>query len=527
MESTEIRQLSFGKSIAEYEAAYLGKYFISTQAYINAKSEERRRTFYIGQRGAGKSALLNKLATEFASDGKSITINITPTHFSYELFVDRRHDYIDVRSVYAAVWHYTLVIHMFKRVLEFFNQKPYFKPNRENVTLIKNYLMKEGILESDGILDVFFRFLEKFSTNKVSSKLVNVADSQAEKDRYLLRLLKLSDLMQEINALQKITDTHPIYIFIDELDTGWDNSKEAQNFLYGLFYAVREVRKLHNVIVFVSLRSDMYNKLSSILPDAEKMRDDIERFSWNARTLRGVIARRIITFWPNDRLKNAPLDEAIAAVFEDEVLDYIILHSLQRPREIIQFCNDCIDELRNLSLHSITPPKINQEIVNAVEPQFSRARLDALCEEYKYQYPNLRVLLTCFENGPEFYYTENFINKLEEAMLKTIEDVRALIESRAYEELEALKGYSSMEEIRTLKESKIFEETKNNLWLQAFLDTPKRLVELLFEIGFIKLYSQKDKAYLAYYETSFLNIDNISQVKINDVFVSALKCQVS
>jgi hypothetical protein len=525
MENTEIRQLTFGKSIAEREGANLERYFISTQAYINAKSEERRRTFYIGQRGAGKSALLNKLASEFASDGRSITINITPTHFSYELFVDRKHDYIDVRSVYAAVWHYTLIIQMFKHVVEFFNQKPHFKTNRENVLLIKNYLMKEGILESDSILDVFFRFLEKFSTSKVSSKLINVADSQAERDKYLLKLLKMSDLVQELNALQKITDTHPIYIFIDELDTGWDNSKEAQNFLFGLFYAVREVRKLRNVIVFVSLRSDMYNKLSSILPDAEKMRDDIEKFSWSARTLRGLIARRIITFWPNERLKNATLDEAIASVFEDGILDYIILHSLQRPREIIQFCNDCIDELRNLSLHSITPPKINQEIVASVEPHFSRARLDALCEEYKYQYPNLRVLLTCFENGPEFYYTEDFINKLEEAMLETIEDVKALIESRVYQEIEALQGYNTLEELGSLKESKIFEETKNNLWLQAFLDTPKRLVELLFEIGFIKLYSQKDKAYLAYYETSFLNIDNISQLKINDVFVSALKSQ--
>jgi hypothetical protein len=525
MEEIEIRQLSFGKSIAESEGDKLAQYFIPTQAYMNAKSEERRKTFYVGQRGAGKSALLNRLGAEFASDGRSITVNITPSHFSYELFVDRRHDYIDVRSVYAAVWHYTLIIHLFKHSLDFLNRNTHFKTNKENIAILKNYLVEKGLIDLEGILDVFFNFLDKFSIKKVSNRLVNVADNQAERDKQILKLLRLSELGLELRAFQNIANSHPIYIFIDELDTGWDNSKEAQNFLYGLFYAVREVRKLRNVTVFVSLRSDMYNNLSSILPDAEKMRDEIEKFSWNSKTLRGVIARRIIAFCPNDKLRNATPNEAISAVFEDGVLDYMISHSLQRPREIIQFCNDCVDEIRNLSLHAVTPSRINKEIVDAVEPKFSTDRLATFCEEYRYQYPYLYVLLTCFENGPEYYFLDDFKASLEEAMLETLEDIQTLIQTRAQEELTALRDYNTTEELRLLGESKVFDESKKGLWLQSYLDAPKRLIELLFQIGFIKLFSEKDKSYLAFYETTFLNIDNIKQLKINDVFVSALKCQ--
>jgi hypothetical protein len=525
MEETSIRQLSFGKSIAESERDRLSRYFIPIQAYMNAKSDDRRKTFYIGQRGAGKSALLNKLTSEFASDGRSITVNITPSHFSYELFVDRRHDYIDVRSVYAAVWHYTLVIHLFKQTIAFLSRNTHFSTNKENVAILKSYLIQKGLIDVEGILDVFFTFLDKFSARKVASRVQDITGSQAEKDKQMLKLIRLSDLGHELRAFQNITDSHPIYIFIDELDTGWDNSKEAQNFLYGLFYAVSEIKKLRNITVFVSLRSDMYNNLSSILPDAEKMRDDIERFSWNPVTLKGLIARRVIAFYPGDGLKHATPNQAISEVFEEGVLDYIIAHTLQRPREIIQFCNDCLDEVRNLSLHSITPSKITQEIAETVTPRFSTERLSTFCEEFKYQHPYLKTLLTCFENGPEYYYMEEFKVRLEEAMLISLENIKGLIQAKADEEMNALKEYDTTEELLRFGESQIYEESKKGLWLQSYLDTPKRLIELLFQIGFIKLYSQNDKTYKAFYETTLLNIDNISQLKIHEVFVSALKCR--
>jgi len=67
------------------------------------------------------------------------------------------------------------------------------------------------------------------------------------------------------------------------------------------------------------------------------------------------------------------------------------------------------------------------------------------------------------------------------------------------------------------------ERLGDNSWLGANFSIPK-LLEILFEIGFIKLYSQKDNAYLAYYEGSFLGIENVPKVKIHDVFASALKC---
>ena len=487
MEYADLVHLTFGKSTAESEAERLDQYFVSTQAYVDAKFEARRKIYYVGHRGAGKSALLNQLAHEFQSEVKNITLKITPNDFSYDTFKGRKHEYADVRSVYAAVWHYTLIIQLFKRTVDYFSKRPNLKTNRENINKLKSYLVSKGFYEEPSVLNVFLSFLKEVAIYKIGSKLQNIELESIDRERQLLRFLNLSEVSSEISAFEYVTLNHPIYLFVDELDTGWDNTKEAQNFIYGLFYAVREVRKLRNVTVFVSLRSDMHKDLRSILPDPEKMRDDIERFTWNENTLRHLIGRRLVAY---SRNYQCPYEEAIADVFEDGVLAYIISHTLHRPREVIQFCNEALDELRGRAyISDIKPSKINMEVVSSVEPTFSRNRLQDLCDEYQHQYPELEALLFSFENGSEYYSLDDFKSKLEEAALET-----------------------------SIKFG-------GDFWLQDFLDAPAKLIEILFEIGFIKLFSQTDGKYLAYHETSFLRLANISKLKIHDVFVSALKCQ--
>src|SRR5882762_4080064 len=109
MGRAEIAQLTLGHVKAESELDKLEEYFITTPTYINAISEARRKTYYIGQRGAGKTALFKKLADDYMKRGEHIILTITPDNFSYEKFNDTEHNYSDMRAVYGTVWHYTLV----------------------------------------------------------------------------------------------------------------------------------------------------------------------------------------------------------------------------------------------------------------------------------------------------------------------------------------------------------------------------------------------------------------------------------
>lgn len=479
---SEIRQLNFGHVAAESELAGLEKYFISTQTYINAKSETQRKTYYIGQRGAGKSALFTKLADDYnkSRNGNDMTLKITPDDFSYERFNDVEHNYADIKAVYGHVWHYTLLTHIFRRIVEFYDERPNFKTNKYNIEKLRSYLEKKNVVENPSFLSTFLTYFGEFTENKQYNKALKTGGSKNHKMN--MQMLALPEISEEMNAFQKITDSHHIYLFIDELDTGWDNSKGATSFIHGLFYAIRQIKKMQNVRVFVSLRSDMYNNLSSILPDPEKMREEIERFSWNPGKLKGLIAERIKASYPGMSRSTTSDIEAISSVFDAGVLEYIIQHTLQRPREVIQFCKDAhtmFTEQRDY----LTYDKISLNTVKEIEPEFSKNKFEDICSEYEYQYPNISFFLSLFSGCKECYAIEEFKLKLEEVMCKSLDEL----------------GEDS--------------------WIGRNFST-KQMIKILFEIGFIKLY--KNGKYLAYYEGSFINVEIAPKVKIHDVFVSYL-----
>lgn len=253
---TEISQLSLGNSVAESEAGDLNKYFLTTPTYMFAKNVSRRKTYYIGQRGAGKSALFNKLAEDFADTGENIILKITPNDFSYERFNREKHTYSDIRAVYGTVWHYTLIAHMFRCIVDYYDKHPNLKTNRGNIAVLKKYIAEKDVAKADGFLGIFLNFFGEFTNNPHFNKAMQ-SGSLTKSGKLYLRLISLSEISEEIGAFNNVTDSHPVYLFIDELDTGWKNTREAKNFIHGLFYAVREVGNLPNVNVFVSLRSDM------------------------------------------------------------------------------------------------------------------------------------------------------------------------------------------------------------------------------------------------------------------------------
>src|SRR5882762_648512 len=102
MGRAEIAQLTLGHVKAESELDKLEEYFITTPTYINASSEVRRKTYYIGQRGAGKTALFKKLSDDYRESGENVILNITPEDFSYERFNNAEHNYSDMRAVYGT-----------------------------------------------------------------------------------------------------------------------------------------------------------------------------------------------------------------------------------------------------------------------------------------------------------------------------------------------------------------------------------------------------------------------------------------
>ncbi|HEY7391708.1 MAG TPA: hypothetical protein VH640_24545 [Bryobacteraceae bacterium] len=70
---------------------------------------------------------------------------------------------------------------------------------------------------------------------------------------------------------------------------------------------------------------------------------------------------------------------------------YMIDRTLYRPREIIQFCTDALDEGRK---NGIVP--IDYGIISTAELGYSSARAKDISAEYRFQYPGLESLFEVF-----------------------------------------------------------------------------------------------------------------------------------
>ena len=483
-----LKSFTFGKSTAEGESEELRKYFIPTIAYRNAKTANKRKVYYIGHRGSGKSALFSQLKNDYIDKStRNIIIEIEPTDFSYTAFRDSTHDFYDVPTVYGITWYYTILIEIMKKVLDKFKKSVKdTKTNRQNRQIIKKYLEDKGYLNKSGIT-LFIDVLKGFDLSKLRLNFdkVDAELSYRKKELKLLKILNFEDLQEPLSALNEAIKNHPVFIFIDELDIGWNNIKEAQNYISGLFFAVNRISVMKNIFIFTSLRQDMYNNLLSFLKDTEKMRDNVEYIRWDNKGLRSLIAKRIISSLKEDEQKSISYSEAIKLVFDDEVLNYIIENSLKRPREIIQFCTMALEQYNEAERKYAVKKVIDMDIVKEIQIEHAINRFEDFCKEFEYEYPGLKKFLSEFEYSNSEFTLKQFEIILEKAVVEVCNDCK---------------------------------------WVEEIYDKIEDLIEILFVIGFIKVKPFNTGDFVAFYDKRILNFKNLEKIRINNIFSIALSC---
>lgn len=488
----QIQKINLGKATAENEYTELPNYFISTQAYRNAKDDVKKKLIYIGNRGAGKSALFNQIAYELG-ESRSIIIKISPSEYSYDVFRQMNHDFFDIKAAYSIAWHYMLLIHIFKEVVNFFDSRKNIKTNRENIAIITKYLEKNSFKEPGSGLGIFVNFLSKIAKAKLKIKWGELQVGGELPPNELTDILEMKEIKQPLNALDTILVSYPVYIFIDELDTGWNNTPEAKNYISGLLYGATKVNNIQSIKVFLSLRKDMYNNLSSIFKDTEKIRDEIEFLKWEKRQLESLICNRIKDNREvKDMYANASYVsniEILNLIFEEGVFDLILKNTLQRPRELIYYCNKAIEAYTE-AYHSrgLYNKKIDMETIEGIKDQISIERLSDFCREYEDEFPHLDNLIWFFEGRESSYSLDEFSSLITEAIIELDDE------------------HSDLE------------------WIKPFWDNPMKLIAKLFEIGFIRLSINNDDSFASYEKPSPRNYSIVNKIEINYPFRSALRC---
>jgi len=384
---SDIKKVSFGKLAAEREVDEgLKKYFLETGAFMRLRDGEK--SMLLGNRGSGKSAII-KMLSEYYRQKNNLVVELLPEDYSYEMLkkssLDKKEGKWSIASSYTAAWKYLIYVVAMKMYMK--DNDTIVKSHANRIyTFIRKY--HKGY-EKQNNWEIFVNYLKRIEGIKIGPYEASIQTKQ------LHELFKLEEINNLLPSLKDLSNRKPIVFLIDELDKGWDASDEAKAFVGGLFQASITINQLSsNFRVIISLRRELYDNIPLLYEDYQKYNDMFELIEWSKDSLFKLITKRIAFSLPQTSQKS-DIDRW-NSVFSDQIqgdktYDYIIDRTLNRPRELIQFCIDS----RNRSVE-IRSDKIDINAIVSSEIKYSDKRTKDIAMEYKFQFPNLLSIFELF-----------------------------------------------------------------------------------------------------------------------------------
>jgi hypothetical protein len=374
----------FGDDVAENDA-HLSEYFIETPAYRMALTGEKR--FIIGRKGAGKSAICQQLQKQLPQSG-ALCIPVAPQRIQFAALKlglrDLAHWGQESDTILQRVWYYGLLCETALALTKRFKKQHDSDFARITAFVEKhyNYAEPNAFARLVNTTSLFLQQLElgvgPLSVRRAGRQIDPIAvETELDKLRLPIAGFIARNLPQGV------------YILIDNLDDGWDNSAEANAFIRGLLLAIYEICQPNiPVRLIVFFRADMYDAVTRAFQHVDKYRQFQEHIFWGRKEIVDLVAQRLRV---NLKIKRpVPAMEAWGKVFDEQigsekVPDYIIDRSLLRPREVLQLCRLAAEKADQRSHEKITA-----EDVSDAENEFSRWKIEDLSNEFLFAYPGLK-----------------------------------------------------------------------------------------------------------------------------------------
>jgi Cdc6-like AAA superfamily ATPase len=447
-----LRDLDFGPVAAEKDFD-LPKYFVETPYYKRAQRGDR--TLFLGRRGSGKTAMFRILSDELKSPN-NVVVKVAPRDYELlrlEGFLAEKFSTAHWRFVYGSIWRNVLLTEIVQAAIE---QHPSYIPPSESLVQLLGFRDKNKELFERSFADRLTYIIEQLQTLHSYSQI-------SKNQEQLEQILKSIRFREVEEILKELVQQRRTFVLIDHLDENWSTENEQTCLL--LAALIHEADRLNTDLtpglrIIVFLRSDIFDVVRLRDSEIDKRSKDI--IQWNRTLLAEVVARRIAVAKEID-LADRAVEEIWHSVFcnqvsEEDTISYIISRTLLRPRDVLQFCNRCLEEAQN-QRHDY----VQEDDVLHAEGTYSEDKILDLFREYHIGHPDLIELLWLFKELPR--------------------------------------------EIEELKIGEIIEEAQNNPeslkeaseWVNNY--STDQLIEFLYDIGFIGVKS-KDGEFVYSYDKS-------------------------
>lgn len=397
----KLSTINWGDDSAEKDPNLL-HYFVQSTAFQRLRNKQK--SFVVGRKGSGKSAVRKKLEQVFSADKETHVLNLSPKFNSIRNILNDR----DISNGFGQeiFFQHTWIRQILLDSLCLVGHDAKGKYAKDSIEFAREVSVQLNRTSKDfveNISDVLY---------KIKAKVGDLGEFGLALEKELRNIADVDALEHHFRAIAN--EGAKFVVLIDDLDLGWDNSDTANNLILGLLSAVNYLSSLtHNIYVCVFLREDVYEILITKTQHSDKYRN-IEKIRWDKNDLVSIINERI-NF--NRELVDLPkLGNALYTVFPETIGtsnsdNWLYERTLGRPRELIQ--------LARYYTESVDSDRPSDEALKQSEQSYSEWKLDDLCAEYSNQYPGLVNIFSYWKT--KFFRSKYHLKKAEiDEMLLTV-----------------------------------------------------------------------------------------------------------
>ncbi|MFI9811561.1 P-loop ATPase, Sll1717 family [Saccharothrix variisporea] len=393
-----VERLFFGRDDAEHDMAdgLLREGFLPTTAYSEVLSG--RKNLIIGRKGSGKSAICMRLSMGDLHSGE--TCLITPDDAAGEELRQFVLSGLTGPAAKALLWRYVFAVHAARYLVRHASGDDHRRRRPSSVGTLERFLRDNGELAEESLYHRVARagrgLMSSFSLEAFGVKVAVDANTAPQGVRASRQLEIVESGVRKAFADLGCAKKHgTLLVMVDQLEQVWTGESESEALVIGLLLAGKHAALTYGTALrcVFFLRSDIYDALD--FSDADKFHSDEIRINWSARQLHQLAMIRAGVALGRKLDPDELWGEVFPATVSGEATaDYLFTRSLPRPRDAIQFLNQC----RNTALDN-GHRRITADDVLEATLVFSRWKVLDLAKEYGIRFPFLDALLTVFRDA--------------------------------------------------------------------------------------------------------------------------------
>ena len=425
------RGLRLGDLEAETDVELLTECFIDNGELDLLTDVTRPESIILGRTGAGKSAMLLKIQ-ETVENRKILDPNDISIRFLEYSDVVQFFESIGVNLdlFYKLLWRHILTVELLKVRYKLDNEeKSQGLLSRLQELVDRDPVKKEALAYFREWGDKFWleteeqlkEVVDKVTTNlqasigaplngvtissegaktlsqEKKSEIVNKANRFVSR----IQIQKLSRILELLEDKVFDDKQKQYYILIDRLDENWANTNTRYRFIRALIEEIKTFRKIKNIKILIALRKDLLNIVINETRDSGFQEDKNEssflELVWQKDDLQQLIEKRVSEVYKRQYTKeDIHFDDIFPKPRKgggSTAIDYILERTLLRPRDVLQFANECFSAALN-------SPRIGWKTISKAESSYSEKRLNSLIEEWKGLYPALSETIEVLRGKP-------------------------------------------------------------------------------------------------------------------------------